>query len=226
MKKVFILCFMFMITALVTTGVKAEEYTTFQEVVFKNDGAKLLEDFTNSDYTRAYKKLGKKRFWGWRTYTYMDDEDCTFIQETLYVITNEGDTAIDENIRLSREGSLKKFFSASGSLELSGKGDVKGFKLGLEEKVGTKQTLTVSQAFEEVYTLKISVDPQTKLTISIAGEGKVTNGVGRYYRFFKNAKKGGWEIFVVTTEYYSIYKQKLDTYVVEVEVEEDDVNED
>jgi len=201
-------------------SIKGENYTTFQEVEFEHMGAKLLEDYTESDYKRHYDKIKGKKFWGWKVKTFIEDEKCSFIQETLYVIHNEGTTAIDESIKFTRSGSKKLYFGATGSLELSGKGTVKGFKLGLGQKIGTKQSLEVESEFEEVYTLKMKVDPNTKLTIAIAGEGKVSNGVGKYYRFFKNVKKGGWEVFVVTTEYYSIIKEKINEEIVEEVIDE------
>lgn len=209
MRKLFALSLFIFTLSLSFNTLFAEDYTTYQEIEFEHKGAKLLEKFADSDYEKYYDKLGKKRFWGWRTYKAYEDEECTFISETLYVISNDGDTAIEETIRFTKERTSKKYYSATGSLELDGKGSTKGFKYGLDQAIGTNQSLTVTDVDEEVYTLKIKVDPGTKLVISIQGEGKVTNGVGKYYRFFKNVKKGGWEMFTITTEYYSIEKTRL-----------------
>jgi hypothetical protein len=104
---------------------------------------------------------------------------------------------------------VKKQYSASGTIELKGNGTVEGFKLGLEETLDSKITTTVDSDMSETYSMKIYIDPGTKLTIAIKGEGKITNGVAKYYRFFKNVRKGGFEVFVITTEYYSIEKVKL-----------------
>ena len=71
-------------------------------------------------------------------------------------------------------------------------------------------TPTKTTSIEEEFEIKVYVDPMTKLVVQIQGEGKVSNGVAKYYRFYKNVKKGGWEIFVVTTEYYSLVKEKID----------------
>ena len=67
-----------------------------------------------------------------------------------------------------------------------------------------------TEEIEEEFEIKVLVDSMTKLTVEVRGEGKVSNGVAKYYRFFKNVKKGGWEIFVVTTEYYSLTKELID----------------
>lgn len=216
MKKVFLCSLLFLSFTLVYRNVSGEDYTTFQDIEMENKGAKLLENYATSDYDKYYKKLGGKRFWGWKTYIAYENEKCAFTRETLYVIVNDGDTAVEESIKFSKEGSIKKHYGSSGSLELAGNGTAKGFKLGLEEKIDANMSATISSSMEEVYSIKIKVDPQTKLTIAIVGEGKVTNGVGKYYRFFKNVRKGGWEIFLVTTEYYYIEKERL--YPLEVEV--------
>ena len=89
-------------------------------------------------------------------------------------------------------------------------GEAYGFKLGLEKSIKYSATATKTVSIEEEFEIKVHVDPMTKLLVQVQGEGKVTSGVAKYYRFFKNVKKGGWEIFVVTTEYYYLSKDKID----------------
>ena len=209
MKKLFIFSLMFLFMTIITYEVKADDYTTYQDIEFVNAGAKLLEDYRAADYEKYYGKMKKKRFWGWRTFIVYKNEELNYTSETLYVIINEGDTAIEETIKLTKEKTVKRQYSVTGSLGLSSGGTYKGFKLGLDQEIGTKATTTVTSNVEEVYTMKMDIDPGTKMMIKICGEGKITNGVGKYYRFYKNVKKGGWEIFVITTEYYSIEKVRL-----------------
>ena len=110
---------------------------------------------------------------------------------------------------MSREYSVKKQYSVSGSLGIKANGEDKGFKFGLEEEIDSTMSTTVSGTVAESYSMKIKVDPGTKVSIQIKGEGKITNGVAKYYRFWRNVKKGGFEIFWITTEYYSIEKVKI-----------------
>ena len=210
MNKIFIVSLMFLLCSVMVKGVEGSDYKTYQEITFEHKGAKLLSEYGNKDFEKFYGKLDKKRFWGWRTYTAYKDEELSFIDDTLYVIINEGDTAIEETIKLSRDYSVKKQYSVSGSLGITGSGSEKGFKLGLEEEIESTITTTVSGTIEETYTMKMLVDPGTKLSIQIKGEGKITNGVAKYYRFWRNVKKGGFEIFWITTEYYSIEKVRID----------------
>jgi uncharacterized protein YxjI len=210
MKKLFILSVLFLSFSVLVEEVQADEYTTYQEITFEHQGASLLSEFAQSDYDKYYPKISKKRFWGWRTYLVYEDEEVEFIRETLYVIKNGGDTAIEESIKLHSDASVKRHYSVTGNLELTGGGTVEGFKLGLEQALGTEVSKTITTNLEETYSIKVLVDPNTKVIIQIKGEGYVTNGVGKYYRFWTEVRKGGWEIFTVTTEYYSLEKVRLD----------------
>lgn len=210
MKKLVVLSLMFLLVSVSLKSVQATTYESFQEITFEHDGMKLLSEFGPNDFKKYYGKMKGRKFWGWRTFTAYSDEELYYIDDTLYVVVNEGTTPIEETIKLSRDYSVKKQYSVSGSLGIKASGEESGFKLGLEEEIDATISTTVSGSVEETYTMKIQVDPGTKVSIQIKGEGKITNGVAKYYRFWKNVKKGGFEIFWSTTEYYSIEKVKID----------------
>ena len=209
MKKLIIISLLVFISSFYYQYTQASDYLTYQEITFEHSGAKMLEKYSNSDYDKYYNKMEKRRFWGWITYIAYENEKTYFIKETLYVIENHGETAIIETFSFKSEEDLKKQYSVTGNIGLNIKGQDSGFKLGLEQQLKHSITTTHSKAIEEEFEIKVYVDPMTKLVVSIEGEGKVSNGVAKYYRFYKNVKKGGWEIFVVTTEYYSLVKVKI-----------------
>ena len=210
MKKCVLLGLLFLFYSVMGHTVKADDYRTYQEIEFEHSGGMLISHFSDHDFETYYSRLSGKRFWGWRTYIAHENEEVYFTRDTLYVIKNGGDTAIEESIKLFSEASVKRHYAVKGNLELSGGGTVEGFKLGLEEQLGTEMSKTVTTTLEETYQIKVLVDPGTTLIIQIKGEGYVTNGVGKYYRFWTEVRKGGWEIFTVTTEYYSIEKVRND----------------
>jgi len=209
MRKIVVVLMLVFITSFLGKEACASEYLTYQEIEFKQNGAKLLENYSDGEYEKYYEKLTKKKFWGWRTYIRYENEEVSFLKDTLFVIINEGTSPITENFSIKKEESIKKQYSVTGTLGLDVNASDKGFKLGLEEKLKFSITKTVYTEIEEDFQIKVLVDPMTKLTIEVRGEGKVSNGVAKYYRFFKNVKKGGWEIFVVTTEYYSLNKEVI-----------------
>lgn len=207
MKKLFI--FSLLVLLLSSSNKAFADYHTYQEITVKNQGMKMLENYSQADYKDYYSRLGKKKFWGWRTFTAFSNEEVYFIKDTLYVIVNEGTSPITEKITFSRDSVITKQYGVSGSIGIKGSGTAKKFKWGLESKIEGDFSYTEKTTLEEEYQLTIEVDPMTKLTIQILGEGKVTNGVAKYYRFWMESKKGGFEIFIVTTEYYSLVKEKI-----------------
>ncbi len=210
MRKMVILLLLVFISTMFIKESNASDYLTYQEIIFEQNGAKLLENYSNGEYEKYYEKLSSKKFWGWRTFIRFENEKVSFLKDTLFVITNEGESPITETFSIKTEEYVKKQYSVTGTLGLDINASEKGFKLGLEEKLKFSITTTVYKEIEEEFEIKVLVDSMTKLTVEVRGEGKVSNGVAKYYRFFKNVKKGGWEIFVVTTEYYSLTKELID----------------
>lgn len=210
MRKLFIGLMFVFISSLFIKESRANEYLTYQEIKFVHNGGRTLAEYSNGDYEKLYDEINKKRFWGWRTYILFDNEEVTFLKDTLFIIVNEGETPITHTFSVKNEEYVKKQYSVSGTLGLNVSASDKGFKLGLEEKLKFSITTTVYSETEEEFEVKVMVDPMTRLTVEVRGEGKISNGVAKYYRFFKNVKKGGWEIFIVTTEYYSLSKELID----------------
>lgn len=207
MKKIFILSLLLFVVSF--TKVQAGDYVTYQEFTFKHAGAKQLNQYSTDDYEDYYSRLGKRRFWGWNTFTVFKNEPVYYVRDTLYVIINEGVTPIKEEITFTRESITTKQYDVSGSIALDGSGKKGKLSLGLETKIDFSQSVTEKVTVDEKYEIEIEVDPGTKLEIKIVGEGKLTNGVAKYYRFWVQAKKGGFEVFIVTTEYYSIVKEPV-----------------
>lgn len=214
MKKITIVMLLIFIGVFNYQVSSASEYLTYQDITFKHNGMVMLDSYSNSDYDKYYDKVSEKKFWGWRTYEVFKTEEVYFVKDTLWVIENEGFSDITETFTFSSESSVKKQYNVSGSLALKGSGDTMGIKLGLDQKLSNSITATTESSIEQEFTIKIIVDPNTKLFVEIKGEGKVSNGVAIYYRFWRAVKKGGWEVFLVTTEYYSIRKVVIDESIV------------
>ncbi|MCF7926166.1 MAG: hypothetical protein K9L74_01130 [Candidatus Izimaplasma sp.] len=209
MKKILLFSLLVFLISLSGNTSYGSDYKTFQAITFKNDGGVLLENYSDHRYDRYYDKIKGRRFWGWKVFTGFETEPVTFIKETLYIIYNAGTTPIKETFSFKQEESVKKQYNVSGTIKLSGKGKNKNFSLGLEEKLGFEIDAKTSSEYEEEFEIKVEVDPNTTLKIQICGEGKVSSGVANYYRFWYNAKHGGWEVFIITTEYYSLVKEPI-----------------
>ncbi len=203
----FFMILLFMLAPLEEIG--AAEYLTYQSIHFKRGSHKMLADYTNYDYNRHYAQLSGRRFWGWRTYAASENAPVYFKRDTLFIIKNEGETPIHQNFQFKTSEQNTTQLSASGSIGFKGSGEAKGFQLGLDSHVKASAETKRTSYVEETVDIRIQVDPMTKLHIGVYGEGRISNGVGRYYRFFKNTRSGGGEVFTLTTEYYSIEKVAL-----------------
>ncbi|TVP95854.1 MAG: hypothetical protein EA374_02960 [Acholeplasmatales bacterium] len=206
MKKIVCVTLMLFMLAGSALPVEAGEYLTYQNITFRRAGAKLLEDYSQSEYDQYVKKVERRRFWGWRTYTVMQNEPVTFQKDTLYVISNEGFSPIQKSYYFNVKGQGKLQVSATGNIGLTGAGDLRGFRLGLDAHIRPQVSYETTSQREERVDIRMTVDPRTTLRVEVFGEGKVTNGVAKYYRFWRNTRQGGWEVFVLTTEYFSIVK--------------------
>lgn len=190
-------------------NVSAEEYTSYQEIVFMNDDAYLLKEFSDQDYEDYYQLLPKRKWMGWVIYLVHENEEVEFISETKLRIVNDGYSTIRHNITLKSSEETKLQLSASGAIGISVKGDVKKFKGTLDADIKANISYTKSQTLSEEYEFSIIVDPGTYVRIVTRGKGEISNGVAKYYFFWVMTKKGGFETFVITTEYYEIIKEKI-----------------
>ncbi len=210
MKKIMICVILMIFWVSSSNTISAGEYLTYEDIAFEKRNAKLLRDFSTYDYNRLYSQLSGRRFFGWRTVENLSNEPVSFKKETLYVIVNEGQTPIRQNFTFKQSQQTTRQVSASGSIGLDLSGEIRGFNAGLDSQLNTSITSERSTMIEENVDIHIQVDPMTELRVEIYGEGLISNGVGKQYRFFRNTRSGGWEVFLLQTEYYSIIKEAME----------------
>lgn len=209
MKKIVIVLLMLLMMFLPVTHLKADEYQSYQEIVFEEEGHKLLKEYTLTDYNNYYAYYTKKYFIGWRLLKITKNEKVEFLSETKLKIYNNGFSTIKHNITLSTKEETKFQASASGEIDIKVSGNVKKFKGGLDADIKGSINYSKSTTETESYEFVIIVDPGTYVTIVTRGTGEISNGVAKHYLFWIETKKGGWETFVVTTEYFEIIKERL-----------------
>ena len=209
MKKFVIVLVLFGLISLSKVSLKAEEYQNFQEIIFDNEEAVLLKDYSEDDYKTYYQEIKKKKFIGWKINVVQSNEPVEFISETKLKIYNNGFSTIKHDISLETREETKYQLSATGGIKLSVKGDVKKFKGAVDADIKASISYSKLTSSKETYEFQIIVDPKTYVKIITRGTGEVNNGVGKYYFFWINTKNGGWETFTVQTEYYEIIKERI-----------------
>lgn len=210
MKKLWIIACIVVMVFMVSESVKAGEYLTYQHVQFDRAGGKLLRDFSRSDYRHYYERLASRRFWGWRTTTAHYEEPVSFQKETLYVIVNEGRSPIIKAYNFTLTEQVKRQLSVSGNIGLRASGEVRRFNLNLDSHISPSYTHETTTTEVEDVEIRMQIDPMSELRVEVYGTGRVTNGVAKYYRFFRNVRSGGWEVFTVSTEYLSVVQRRIE----------------
>lgn len=211
MKKIYVFVLALALTVIFNCKVvKANcDYTAFQEINFAEEGKKFLSEITEEELKEYYKETQKAKFMGWNTYTITKSSKVKYIDETVFTCKNEGKTAVVYKIQFKEEEISKRSFSVTGNLSIDVDNKVKKLKAGLDAKLKIEYSESSTLTKRTDWYTKTDVDPGTKLTVDIVGEGYIENGVASKYFFFINTKNGGYEIFTIATEYYRLEKTQI-----------------
>lgn len=182
-------------------------YQSFESITVPSGS--LLADFSEDDYATYYKNVDKRKFIGWNIYKVNTNAKVTYISETLFSYYNDGYTAIDYTYKLDRKMSSKLGLSATGTIGVKISSGQKTFKNNLDSSLKLTADYTLTNEDKESYEISLKVDPGTQVDLYIYGEGKITNGVASLYFFWIRTDRGGYEVFIVTTEYQRLEKKKI-----------------
>lgn len=200
LKKSMIFSLMIMLMIFFAHLARAESnYQNFQEINLSE--GKMLDSYTDKEYKQYYKKVEKRKFWGWRIYYVNRNIETTYISETVFSYYNNGTSTIKYDYSLKESNTSKLSVSGTGSISYSLNGTKNSFKHGLDAALKLESSYSNSSAVEMKKDLSIDVEPNTVANLKIVGEGKLTNGVAANYIFWIRTNKGGFEYFVITTQY-------------------------
>lgn len=207
--KIFNFCLLALVLSLMIPFLTeaSSAYKSYESLTIE-DG-KLLSDFSSEDYKAYYEKVNKRKFIGWQIHEVNRDTKVYYITETLFSYHNDGYTAIDYTYKYTKKETKKIALSATGSIGFKTTGDQQGFKNNLDGSLKLSSDYTNTKEESETYEIKLKVDPGTRVDLYIYGEGKITNGVAAFYWGFFRTMRGGYEIFLVTTQYQRLEKVKI-----------------
>ncbi|MBU1140965.1 MAG: hypothetical protein KKG64_00420 [Firmicutes bacterium] len=189
------------------TSFATTNYQSFESLTLTTGS--LLEDFSKDDYKEYYKKVDKRKFIGWNVYKVNSNVKVSYISETLFSYYNDGYTAIDYTYKLDRKVSSKLGLSATGTIGIKVSSTKPAFKNNLDGSLKLTADYTVSEEDKESYEISLKVDAGTQVDLYIYGEGKITNGVASRYLFWIRMDRGGYEVFLVTTQYQRLEKKRI-----------------
>lgn len=207
MKRLF-LVLLFVLMFSFKVDIKADSnYKAYESISL--DSGKLLSEYTHDEFVKYYKKVSKRRFYGWRIYKVNTDVRVRYKTETLFSYFNDGDSPIKYTYQMKKKDVKQQSLSSTGSIGVSVSGSVDKFKAGLDESLKITQTSSHTKEMQEDFKLELQVDPGTMLNLYIMGEGKISNGVAAFYVFWLRNMRGGYEVFTITTQYYRLEKVRI-----------------
>ena len=174
-------------------------YQNFQEINLAE--GKMLERYTDKEYQDYYKKVDKRKFWGWRVHYVHRNIETSYISETVFSYYNNGTSTIKYDYSLKESNVAKLSVSGTGSISYSLNGTKNAFKHGLDAALKLESSYSKTVTMEAKKDLSIDVEPNTVANLKIVGEGKLTNGVAAKYIFWIRTNRGGFEYFIITTQY-------------------------
>lgn len=206
MKYVVIMVLFFTMVTLYKVPVEAS-YMHYER--FDIMGGEKLVDIDSKTLDEVYKKVHKRRMFGWQIHEIHKRLPVTYIKQTLFSYYNDGFTPIKYSYQALYETSQTFQINATGSIGLDMKDDAKAYKNRLDAAL--KLTADYKKTTTNKFTvdIKIDVDPKTQVDLYIYGEGVLTNGVAALYFFFLRSHIGGYEIFESTTEYQRLEKIRI-----------------
>lgn len=183
------------------------DYQAFEEIEIHE--GKFLKDYTNAEYDEYYKRVNKRKFSGWQVYEVNKGVKVTYKTETIFSYFNDGTTPIEYEYKFDGTYTTSRSITSTGQIGISVSGTVQKFKGGLDSSIKTTQSYEQTRKETESFKIKLQIDPGTMTNLYIRGEGKITNGVAKRYIFWIPYEKGGFEVFIITTQYYRLEKVQI-----------------
>ncbi|PKK87687.1 MAG: hypothetical protein CVV63_00195 [Tenericutes bacterium HGW-Tenericutes-8] len=208
MKKWMILLLILVMCSIKKVSIRADtDYQAFESIEIYE--GKFLKDYTKAEYKSYYKKVTKRKFTGWRINIVHEDLKVVYKTETIFSYYNDGTTPIKYEYKFEGSNTSSRSITSTGEIGINVSGPIKVFKGGLDAKLKITSSYETTKKETETFKMTMDIDPQTMANLYIHGEGLITNGVACRYWFWIPFDKGGFEVFVITTQYYRMEKVKI-----------------
>lgn len=201
--------FLLVCIGIVGLGLDAKTgHKQFQEIIFMEEG-ELLRNIAQETLDAGYQKVDKRRFWGWNVHYFYINKEAEFVGEMVFARSNRTSVNMDFEYTLKEVSIKEKSLSVGGNLSIKTKGKVNEFDLGLDAviKAETQNKETSTQTQDTKW--KMTLKPNTKVTLRTVGTAEVSNGASAYYVFGIRFRKGLWEQIEVTTWFYELFEENL-----------------
>lgn len=207
LRKLAILTFTLLV-GLINLAVSHDTYSTtgheeFSSLTFKQDDVRLLKDMKSHDMDFYYKQC-KWKFFGWSTYYLYEYVDCDYVSKTIFSRSNRTSMPFGFDYSLQEVIYDESSYSFKGSINVKESGKLKKVEISSQQQAD----ITISGDYyvktTETGSLSITVNPGKKMTLRVAGDGKMSTCFGKYYFMGICMKKGAYECVDIIGSFFEL----------------------
>lgn len=183
------------------------DYLTYSEIMLSS--GKLIKNFTYEEKMEMYAKTEGVYWMDIIIYIENKSVDGSYISNTLYSVDNTSQTAIDYSLEYSIETNNKVSFQTSDSLSGSigfSKGKIKG---DLAAKATIDYSETTTKSVKEKRTMKLQIEPNSRLIVYLTGDISVTNGCFSVYYWWFRVYTGCFEFVTLKSQFSKLEKRSI-----------------
>lgn len=203
MKKLIFFLFIvnFLIIPMFFVSVYAEDtdYLAYIEVVMTT--GKLIRNYTTTEMTELKTRSEKAIPFGISIAKDNVGTKATYISSILVSYENAGTSAIELTKEIQVETKQKISFSSGGQVSGGLGGNIKKIKAEIAAKADVNYSKVTEESVKEKKTMKINVDPNTKMILYLTGDLLVYNGCFSYYLLFIKQFSAAYEFVILNTQY-------------------------
>lgn len=168
----------------------------------------LLVNTTKATKKKMVDKVGWRLF-GWSVYVNANKVSVTYKKENIFARANRTSNVVQYEYTFKDIVNVKTSVELDSSLKQGISGKTNGISLSLDKTI--RGAIGITKTIEQIKQLEytITVDPYTKVTMSIRGDAKLSNGGAKNYFLGICVSKGNWEYLDIVNEYYDLYEEKL-----------------
>lgn len=202
--------FLYLLFPLASLKAHAEEssdYLAYSEIMLSS--GKLIRYYTKEEYKELCKNT-EGNYW-MAIVVYIDNKavDGSYISNTLYSVENTSKTAIEYNLEYSIETNNKVSFQTTESLSASGGGTFNKVKLECAAKATIDYQTSTSTSVKEKRTMKLTIEPNSRLIVYLTGQVTVTNGVCAVYYWWMRQVCGAFEFVTLKSQFSKMEKRTI-----------------
>lgn len=186
---------------------ESSDYLSYSEIMLSS--GKLIRYYTKEEYDDLILKTEGSYFMD--VVVVIDNKavDGSYISNTLYSVENTSKTSIDYNLEYSIETNNKVSFQTSESISASGSGTINKVKAECAAKASVDYSNVTSTSVKEKRTMKLTIEPDSRLIVYLTGEVTLTNGVVAVYYFWIRSYTGAFEFVTLKSQFSKMEKRSI-----------------